>query len=242
MLIKRIKPAPRINRALIMETGVIPHGLQLIQTARPLKVVKSEKTITEDINGKPHNLLTVTGLYQIADEENANHRVYPYSILKEAVSEIQKELPYRGTYGELDHPADAKIHLDRICHVITKVWMDGKKVYGESEIIDELPYGNYVKVMLERKLRTAVSSRGVGDMEVKESGGEEIYYVTEGFSLLTWDIVADPSVRGCYVKKSVSESKNQSQKTQKARTKLRDLISTDTYQTAIVEEVNKMFR
>jgi hypothetical protein len=33
-------------------------------------------------------------------------------------------------------------------------------------------------------------------MEVREEGGQEIFYVTEGYRFVTWDAVAEPSVTG----------------------------------------------
>jgi len=91
--------------------------------------------------------------------------------------------------------SDAKIHLDRISHLITKVWMEGKTVMGEAEIISELPHGAQLNTLL-RHGRVGISSRGIGDMEIRENGGQELYYVSPGYRFVTWDAVAEPSVTG----------------------------------------------
>ncbi len=115
--------------------------------------------------------------------------------MQEAINDIQEDIKNRCVWAEFDHPSDAKIHMDRISHLITRLWMEGSKVIGEAEIIDELPFGHQLKTLLKHG-SVGISSRGIGDIEVKERNGEEAYYVTEGFRLVTFDAVAEPSVTG----------------------------------------------
>jgi len=91
---------------------------------------------------------------------------------------------------------DSKIHLDKICHLITKLWMDGKTVYGESEILNDAraPHGAQLAYMFEKKIPVGISSRGVGDMDLVREGDEECYEVQPGYSIITFDAVAEPSV------------------------------------------------
>lgn len=92
---------------------------------------------------------------------------------------------------------DAKIHLDRISHLVTKSWMDQNKVYGQAEILDNQPHGACLRGLFERKCQVGISSRGVGDMETKEiAEGRQVQYVCEGYMFVTWDAVAEPSVHG----------------------------------------------
>lgn len=100
--------------------------------------------------------------------------------------------------------SDAKVHLDRVSHLITKVWMEGKDVWGEAEVLDKLHYGSELRGLIESGVRPGISSRGVGDMEVRESNGQELYYVMPGYSLVTWDVVAEPSVKKAYL--NIAES------------------------------------
>jgi hypothetical protein len=190
----RYNPRTSFNRGLTAQTGLLPEGMQLLQDVWPLKIVDTKQVIGEGVlGGAP--ITRVTGIFQVADDLNANGRIYPRPVVREAVEAIQEDLANRSVWGEFDHPADAKIHLERISHLLTKIWMEGKNVYGEAEIIDELPYGQQLKTLIKRG-RIGISSRGIGDMDVRDQGGQETYYVTEGYRFVTWDAVAEPSVTG----------------------------------------------
>lgn len=225
-----------VNRGVVAQTGVIPEGYQLFNDTYPLKVLKTENVLAESIGGKQHKVMRVTGLFQECDNINANGRMYEQSIMHQAVSDIQEDLKSRRVVGELDHPADAKIHLDRVSHLITKVWTEGKKVYGEAEILDNQPLGACLKGLLERKVQIGISSRGVGDMELSEENGREVYRVLPGYSLVTWDVVSEPSVAGAIL--NLCESR--------LRTAKRDvkagIVSREGYEQLLVKEINKYFK
>jgi hypothetical protein len=192
--IGRYNPRTSFNRGLVAQTGFMPEGQQLLQDVWPLKILDTKQVIGEGaLGGAP--ITRITGIFQVADDMNANGRIYPRPVVREAVEAIQEDLAGRSVWGEFDHPADAKIHLDRISHLLTKIWMEGKNVYGEAEIIDELPFGHQLKTLIKRGT-IGISSRGIGDMDVRDQGGQETYYVTEGYRFVTWDAVAEPSVTG----------------------------------------------
>ena len=98
--------------------------------------------------------------------------------------------------------SDAKIHMDRASHLITKLWMEGKTVYGKIEVIndDRCPCGSMFACYIDREIQVGISSRGVGDMEVSMNEGEESYMVQPGFKFITFDAVAEPSVKGAQLK------------------------------------------
>jgi len=123
--------------------------------------------------------------------KNANQRVYPVSEIGNAVKTLKDQIS--GGYsvlGEVDHPDDLKVNLDRVSHMITDMWMDGPNGFGKMKILPT-PMGNLVKTMLESKVKLGVSSRGSG--EVNESTGE-----VNGFEIITVDVVAQPSAPGAY--------------------------------------------
>ena len=226
-----------INRGLIAETGIVPHGLQLIQDAHTFKPVgKGMRAVVEGKGGKEEPVFRITGLFQEGDKENANGRIYPRDILENAVKAIQEDLDRRSVMGEFDHPPDAKIHLDRISHLLTKVWMDGKKVYGEAEVLDNQPLGRCLRGLFERKVQVGISSRGVGDMEVRESGGEEFYEVLPGYAFVTWDAVAEPSVHGATL--NVMEGLNRRTKSLRES---RDRFSPEKYDQLLLAEIDAHF-
>ena len=180
-----------INPGLIRQTGQLPGNVNLFQDTYPLKVLE-QKTITESKGGR--SVLRVTGIFQKCDEENANGRIYRRDILESATKDIQEDLGKRAILGEFDHPSDAKIHLDRVSHVITKVWLEGKYVYGEAEILEDMPCGAMLASLLRSKVQVGISSRGVGDMETVREGQRELLQVMPGYQFVTWDMVAEPSV------------------------------------------------
>jgi len=92
--------------------------------------------------------------------------------------------------GELDHPDDLKINLDRVSHVITDVWMEGANGYGKLKILPT-PMGTLVETMLGAGVKLGVSSRGSGN--VNESNGH-----VSDFEIVTVDVVAQPSAPDAY--------------------------------------------
>jgi hypothetical protein len=121
---------------------------------------------------------------------NANQRVYPVSEISRAVKTLNDQVT--GGYsvlGEVDHPDDLKINLDRVSHMITEMWMDGPNGYGKMKILPT-PMGQLVKTMLESGVKLGVSSRGSG--EVDGDGN------VQGFEIITVDVVAQPSAPGAY--------------------------------------------
>lgn len=236
LLLEDARTAPTWNRGTIAQTGWIPPGYRFLQDSYEFKVIREDvASITEGKSGKSVPVLRVTGLFQEADKQNANGRVYPYPILSEAVKSIQEDVAARAVIGEYDHPLDAKIHLDRLSHVITKVWMDGKRCYGQAEVLSDQPHGAMLEGLFKKKIRVGISSRGVGDMDVREENGSEVSYVLPGYSIITWDVVADPSVAKCYL-----------QPLHESTTKIRRAyrhggLSKEAYESRLVDEIRRLF-
>ena len=149
------------------------------------------KIVLESEEGKDgRKSLHLNGICIQGDIRNANQRVYSSQEIGRAVKTLNEQIS--GGYsvcGELDHPQDLKINLDRVSHMITKMWMEGPNGYGKLKIIPT-PMGQLVQTMLESGVKLGVSSRGSG--EVDGSGN------VEGFEIITVDIVAQPSAPGAY--------------------------------------------
>jgi hypothetical protein len=134
--------------------------------------------------------LHLNGICIQGDIRNANQRVYSSQEIGRAVKTLNEQIA--GGYsvlGEVDHPQDLKINLDRVSHMITKMWMDGPNGYGKLKILPT-PMGQLVQTMLESGVKLGVSSRGSG--EVDNSGN------VQGFEIITVDVVAQPSAPGAY--------------------------------------------
>lgn len=184
------------NWAHIVSTGELPPGAILIEDSMPFKIIDQKEIITEAIGGKKRPGLRLTGVFQRADEKNQNGRLYPEDILREAIATMQEAIADRRVMGEFDHPPDAKIHMDRVSHLLTKLWMDSKVAYGEMEVIKGMPCGDMLACLISSGVQVGISSRGVGDMEMCMHEGEEAYQVMPGFNFVTFDAVAEPSVTG----------------------------------------------
>lgn len=123
--------------------------------------------------------------------ENHNKRTYPIREIAKAVNQINETLKKgQSVLGEVDHPEDLKINLDRVSHMIQNMWMDGNCGYGKLKILPT-PMGNLVKTMLQSGVKLGVSSRGSGN--VSDHSGE-----VSDFEIVTVDIVAQPSAPHAY--------------------------------------------
>jgi hypothetical protein len=134
--------------------------------------------------------LHLNGICIQGDIRNQNQRVYSSYEIGKAVKTLNEQIS--GGYsvlGEVDHPQDLKINLDRVSHMITKMWMDGPNGYGKLKILPT-PMGQLIESMLTAGVKLGVSSRGSG--EVDSSGN------VQGFEIITVDIVAQPSAPGAY--------------------------------------------
>ena len=125
--------------------------------------------------------------------KNANERVYPVNEIERAVATLNEQITEGySVMGEVDHPDDLKINLDRVSHIITSMWMDGPNGFGKLKILPT-PMGQLVTTMLQSGVKLGVSSRGSGN--VNDANGH-----VSDFEIVTVDIVAQPSAPNAYPK------------------------------------------
>ncbi len=134
--------------------------------------------------------LFMQGIFVQGEKRNQNSRVYPVTEISKAVKAIQEKIDTGySVLGEADHPDDLQVNLDRVSHIIEKMWMDGQDGYGRLKLLPT-PMGNICKTLIENGVKLGVSSRGSGN--VTESGN-----VSE-FEIQTVDLVANPSAPDAY--------------------------------------------
>lgn len=122
---------------------------------------------------------------------NANQRVYPVDEIERAVKTLNDQIQNGySVLGEVDHPDDLKVNLDRVSHMITNMWMEGPNGYGKFKILPT-PMGNLIRTMLEAGVKLGVSSRGSGNVD-------DLSGKVSDFEIITVDIVAQPSAPGAY--------------------------------------------
>lgn len=137
--------------------------------------------------------LYMKGIFIQGGVKNANERVYPVSEIESAVDTLNEQIKTGySVLGEVDHPDDLKINLDRVSHMITQMWMDGPNGFGKLKILPT-PMGQLVSTMLESGVKLGVSSRGSGN--VNDMNGQ-----VSDFEIVTVDIVAQPSAPNAYPK------------------------------------------
>lgn len=144
-----------------------------------------------------HGRTRVRGVFQRADEKNANGRVYSRKLWEKILSEkeIKESIDRRRMIGEVDHPADSELKLSKAAIVVTGLQLgENKEIIGEMEILPT-EYGKHVSALFEAGVELGISSRGEGTTYTKEG----VEYINENdYNLITFDIVATPSTRGAY--------------------------------------------
>jgi hypothetical protein len=147
------------------------------------------KMITE--SSEDGKNLYMKGIFIEGGIKNGNMRTYPVNEIGRAVNTIKEQIKTGySVLGEVDHPTNLRINLDRVSHMIEDMWMDGNKGCGKLRILPT-PMGNLVKEMLIVGVKLGVSSRGSGN--VNESSG-----TVSDFEIVTVDIVAQPSAPNAY--------------------------------------------
>ena len=156
--------------------------------------ISNAEYLIEEKNGKKE--YKIRGVFLQSEIKNRNGRVYPKHILDKEVRRYNAEFINKNrAFGELGHPDGPTVNLERVSHMITKLYPDGANFIGEAKIMNT-PYGKIVKGLIDEGAQLGVSSRGMGSLERR--GGAN--YVKDDFYLATAaDIVADPSAPDAFV-------------------------------------------
>jgi ABC-type phosphate transport system ATPase subunit len=137
--------------------------------------------------------LYLKGICIEGNKRNANDRIYPMHEISKAVNTINEQIKSgNSVLGEVDHPDDLKINLDRVCHSVEGMWMEGDTGCGKLKILPT-PMGELIKTLLTSGIKLGVSSRGSGNVDDKTG------HVSD-FEIVTIDVVAQPSAPNAYPK------------------------------------------
>lgn len=132
-------------------------------------------------------------VFQIANVLSKNNRLYPKEVLQEAVKEALPVVKGKKMIGELDHMTASESPFPKLAfcsHLITNLWMDDDKVYGEAVVL-KTPYGDILRDILESGVKVGISARGYGDTEELHEGSN-IYQKVKKFKLLSYEFVSWP--------------------------------------------------
>jgi hypothetical protein len=138
----------------------------------------------------------ITGVFMQAEKVNRNGRVYPMPILAKEADRYNRDYVEKNrAFGELGHPENPQINLDRVSHMIVSLRPEGTNFIGKAKVLDT-PNGRIVRSLLEGGASLGVSTRGVGSL--KEVNGFQ--QVQDDYKLATAaDVVADPSAPDAFV-------------------------------------------
>ena len=137
--------------------------------------------------------LYLKGICIEGNKRNANDRIYPLHEISKAVNTINQQIKEgNSVLGEVDHPDDLKINLDRVCHSVEGMWMEGDAGCGKLKILPT-PMGELIKTLLTSGVKLGVSSRGSGNVDDRTG------HVSD-FEIVTIDVVAQPSAPNAYPK------------------------------------------
>lgn len=171
--------------------NIQPVLLREVYTPQQSHSIVEAKDITSP-DGKSLKHYYMQGLFLQGNTKNYNERIYPAEIISQAVESIQNRILKGETVcGEADHPESLTINIDRISHVIEKMWMQGNDGWGRLRILPSVPCGAIIEGLLKEGIKLGVSSRGAGNVD-------DYSQKVTTYDIITVDIVVQPSAPDAY--------------------------------------------
>ena len=183
------------------ETG---KGILIEYDAGHISPSDNQHIISEMKNVDSSEDLILYAVLQKYDTPNKNGRIYPESLLNREDQKYQEVIKKGSALNELNHPSSSLIDLDRVSHVITETWWEGKTLMGKLKILTSPGWrkmgivsckGDQAAMLIMNGVTLGISSRGVGSL--KQVRGQNI--VQDDFELVCFDLVSSPSTPGAYV-------------------------------------------
>ncbi len=126
----------------------------------------------------------IEGVFLQSEIKNRNGRIYPREVMEKAVEVYKREyVDKMRAYGELNHPTNLSINLDRISHLITDIYPDANdnRLWRAKAKLLDTPCGRIAKTILKEGGHLGVSSRAGGSV-VRKNGAD---VVQSDFRLVT---------------------------------------------------------
>ena len=161
----------------------------------------------------------LVGVMQRFGEKNSNGRIYSEEILRREVKNYKTLIEEHRAYGELDHPNDAVVNLQKASHRVVDLWWDGNDLMGKVRVLST-PCGNILSSLIDDDGVLGMSSRGVGSTRVSNG----VTMVEDDFQLICFDIVADPSTKGAYMHLNESQIKKAFSKEDRINRLVNDIL------------------
>ena len=84
------------------------------------EVVQDLQYLEEDKKGGGKNVF-IEGIFMQADQSNRNGRMYPMAVMEKEVARYQKLIDEKRSLGELGHPANPTLNLDKVSQIMLGV-------------------------------------------------------------------------------------------------------------------------
>ena len=144
--------------------------------------------------------MILTGKLQDGGIVNGNKRMYPPEVIIREVNNYKKLVAEHRALGELDHPENNVVSLERVSHRVTEIWMDGNVAMGKVQVMNT-PAGKILQELVNGGCKMGISSRGMGSVREEK----DVTIVEDDFQLICFDFVSEPSTPNAFM---MQESKN----------------------------------
>ena len=144
--------------------------------------------------------MILTGKLQEGGIVNGNKRMYPPEVIIREVNNYKKLVAEHRALGELDHPENNVVSLERVSHRVTEIWMDGNVAMGKVQVMNT-PAGKILQELVNGGCKMGISSRGMGSVREEK----DVTIVEDDFQLICFDFVSEPSTPNAFM---MQESKN----------------------------------
>jgi len=150
-------------------------------------VFESETWFQEAKEKDPKFLGTLVFSWGRSDVFNKNHRYYPHKVFTSAINALNSRIQAAPVPGMADHPmGGGGTLLSGVSHILSKVWIDNKKVaWAEAKILPTTR-GKDALTIIKSNVQIGASLRGFGEVD---KGGK----VRPGLEVRAVDLVVDPS-------------------------------------------------
>lgn len=172
-------------------------GLQQLNNMKDLLVLERSSNILE-VTKQENGSYILEGIFGEIGIRNKNNRIYDEAEYVPQIESLQKKISTGKLMGELDHPQNFDISLQRVSHVIEELFYDNdsKQVRGKIRLLNTSA-GREAKALIDDGIPLHISSRAAGMVE--SNGHVKIK------QLFTYDLVADPGFENAELKR-VNES------------------------------------
>lgn len=150
------------------------------------------ETLTESVGDSGKKNWYIRGIMAQGEIINRNRRMYPSDVLAEAMNNYVRDyVNTNRAVGELSHPENHQINLDKITHLTESIERNGNDYIGKAKIL-ATPCGKIVEALLEGGVKLGVSTRADGKTKKLNEGYDR---VLPGMRMKAIDIVFHPSAQ-----------------------------------------------